>query len=352
MSSLIPVPDPLGLPVPPAILLLLKMFGLFLHMLFMNLWLIGLPLAILLAKKHEKTASRLFHAMPFVMAFGINAGIVPLLFLQTLYPGFFYSATILQAWAWLLIIPCVLLAYYAVYLAAFGIYRKIAAIVASLLLAWVGMTFSASLAFMERPSAWNEAFHSMADSGIVYGLYLYCSADLFLRLGMIIGMALGTVAAFLAFDAFAWRQDEMYQQETRRFIPLLYLLGLAVYGGCGLSYSANVQGTGLLPQPIFWATALSMPIATMAVVALSVRPLRCLAWLVALLHLGVIALNVISRQLVQDERLASYVKLNDLAVRGEWGSLLQFLVIFIAALVTIGWIVKAILSIRGEQQSV
>src|SRR3970282_164891 len=107
-------------------------FGFLLHMVFMNLWLAGLPAALCLIRLRPLAANRLFKTMPFFMAFGINAGIVPLLFLQTLYPQFFYPATILQAWFWFVVIPLLLVAYYAVYLAAFGRFRLIAAIVAAL----------------------------------------------------------------------------------------------------------------------------------------------------------------------------------------------------------------------------
>src|SRR3989304_7812462 len=144
MSEILPSPDPLGLPVPPSLLLPLRLGGFGRHIIFMQLWLPGLPAALALLYGRRRIAERLFAAMPFFMAFGINAGIVPLLFLQTLYPQFFYPATILQAWFWFLVIPLLLIAYYAVYLAAFGRFRLIAAIVAALLLSWIGLGFSAA----------------------------------------------------------------------------------------------------------------------------------------------------------------------------------------------------------------
>ncbi|MGH7808847.1 MAG: hypothetical protein ACREP5_01095, partial [Candidatus Binatia bacterium] len=93
MMELIPAPDALGLPVPLWILLALKVFGFFLHLIFMNLWLAGLPTALYLLRSKPPVAERLFHALPFFMAYGINAGIVPLQILQTIYPQFYYTAT-------------------------------------------------------------------------------------------------------------------------------------------------------------------------------------------------------------------------------------------------------------------
>lgn len=351
-DTLIPMADPLGLPVPPAILLFLKVLGYFLHMVFMNLWLVGLPLAVVIAKKREKTAARLFHVMPFAMAFGINAGVVPLLFLQTLYPGFFYSATILQAWAWLFVIPCVLVAYYSVYLASFGIYRKVAALAASFFLTWVGITFASSLRFMEHPASWGTAFHNMADSGSVYGLYFHMSPDLLLRLGMVIGMALGTVAVFIALDAFVFGHNNEYRQESRRLIPLLYLLGVAVYGVCGLVYAPGLQGRAALPQSMFWATAISMPMAAIVVMLFAASTHKWLAMLAAAGHLAVLALNAVSRQLVQSARLGEYGSLGEMSVRGEWASFVLFIVVLAAALATVGWLVHTIATAPAKAEGV
>ena len=152
MTQLIPLPDPLGLPVPLWILLALKVFGFFLHLIFMNLWVAGLPTALYLLRSKPAVAERLFQALPFFMAFGINAGIVPLLFLQTIYPQFFYPATILQAWFWFFVIPLLLVAYYAVYLASFGKFRVAAAFTATVLLSIIGVMFSSAMTLTDRKS--------------------------------------------------------------------------------------------------------------------------------------------------------------------------------------------------------
>src|SRR3970040_1530397 len=158
MSEILPSPDPLGLPVPPSLLLALKLGGFVLHMTFMHLWLAGLPAAVALLYRRRRIAERLFAAMPFFMAFGINAGIVPLLFLQTLYPQFFYPATILQAWFWFSVIPLLLIAYYAVYLASFGKFRVPAALTATFLICMIGLMFSSAMTLTANPPDWPKIF--------------------------------------------------------------------------------------------------------------------------------------------------------------------------------------------------
>ncbi len=68
----------------------------------------------------RRFAARLLQQMPVIVAFGVNLGIVPLLFVQVAYYKVFYPATILMAWFWLAIIGLLIPAYYGVYAYAVG----------------------------------------------------------------------------------------------------------------------------------------------------------------------------------------------------------------------------------------
>ena len=119
--------DPTTLPGTPAPFWFAELFkgiGFFLHLIPMHVWFAGLPLAILslvfggpLANRFSR---RMFGQMPIFLAIGVNFAIVPLLFLQTTYYKAFYTATILIAWHWLVIIPLFLVAYYMIYIASFS----------------------------------------------------------------------------------------------------------------------------------------------------------------------------------------------------------------------------------------
>ena len=69
----------------------------------------------------RRFAGRLLQQMPIIVAFGINFGIVPLLFMQLAYYKVFYPATILMACFWLAIIVLLIPAYYGVYAYALGL---------------------------------------------------------------------------------------------------------------------------------------------------------------------------------------------------------------------------------------
>ena len=114
-----------GLPAPYWFIELFKVLGFSLHAVPMNLWYAGILIAMLLrafgSEQGKRFSERLMLQMPVIIAFGVNLGIVPLLFIQVAYAKVFYPATVLMAWAWLGIIVLLIPAYYGVYIYAFGL---------------------------------------------------------------------------------------------------------------------------------------------------------------------------------------------------------------------------------------
>ena len=336
MTPTVPSPDPLGLPVPVSLLLTLKVAGFFLHLIFMNLWVAGLPTALALWKFRPTLSKRLFRMIPFFLAFGINAGIVPLLFLQTLYPQFFYPATILQAWFWFMIIPLLLIAYYSAYLASYERFPVLTGGVAFVLLTWIGLTFSASMSLTAAPARWPDIFIATAYAGAVHGAYLNLSLETFLRYGLVFGMALGTVAAFLALDTEWFTKDPDYQVQTRPVIPILYALGLVVYGIAGMLYVPMVMDK--VPRVIGVVAGGSMPVAAILAVVYRKWPGKRAGLALIAAQLLVLLSNAIARQMVQTHKLHQWVDLHKVPVRGEWGSFALFVVTFAIAIVVLAWI--------------
>jgi hypothetical protein len=334
MSDLIPAADSLGLPVPVWLLFGLKVFGFFLHLVFMNLWLAGLPTALFLLRSKPAIAERLFHALPFFFAFGINAGIVPLLFLQTIYPQFFYPATILQAWFWFSVIPLLLIAYYAVYLASFGKCRVAAALTATLLVYMIGVMFSSALSLTATPQAWPKIFMDSAQAGAVHGFYLYLNLEVILRFLLVVGMAFGTLAAYFVVIA-EWFAAENTKLELGKMV-VLYFIGAALYAVAGVVYASMILPK--LPQPWFAAAGASL-LAGVFLAGIYWKKPRCsiaVAFVVA--QLTVLLANAIARQSVQGSELMKWYDPDKAPVRGEWGSFALFLAMFLSAIAIISWI--------------
>jgi len=335
MNELIPASDPLGMPVPVWILLALKTFGFVLHLVFMNLWLAGLPVALCLLRSKPGVAERLFHALPFFMAFGINAGIVPLLFLHTLYPQFFYPATILQAWFWFSVIPLLLIAYYAVYLASFGKFRVAVALTATILIYMIGMMFSSAMSLTTNPQAWPKIFMDSARGGAVHGFYFYFNLEVLLRFLLVVGMAFGTLAAYFVIVAEWFAKNAKDRNELRKMV-WLYLLGAAVFGVAGTVYASSIFAR--LPLLWFSLAGASLLAGVLLAVVYGRNPNRWKGVSFIVAQLAVLLSNAIARQWVQVSELMKWYDPDKAPVRGEWGSFALFIVTLLAAIIIISWI--------------
>jgi hypothetical protein len=340
VSGLIPAADPLGLAVPVWLLLALKVFGFFLHLLFMNLWVAGLPVALLLLRSKPAIAERLFHALPFFMAFGINAGIVPLLFLQALYPQFFYPATILQAWFWFAVIPLLLAAYYAVYLASYGKFRVAAALTATVLIDLIGLMFSSAMTLTANPQEWPAIFMDSNQGGAAHGFYVFLRPEVLLRFLLVVGMAFGTLAAYFAAVA-EWFAKSVSEKQELRSLVRLYWLGAAIYAGAAVVYRPSIIDD-LSP---FWFSTLAGTLVVGVLLSVSYWrvPHRAKAAALITAQLLVLGANSIARQWVQVSEIMKWYDPYQSPVRGEWGSFAFFIAILLLAVILMSWIVKVAL---------
>ena len=329
----------LGLSADPRIIIGLKIFGFWLHMVFMNLWLVGIPTGLVLWKFREDISKRLFKLMPFFMAFGINAGVVPLLFIQTLYGQQFYSATILQAWFWFSVIPLLCIAYYAIYLVSSGYYRVLAGTVAFLLIAWIGLNFSSAMTLAADSTQWDVAFQQTTTGGAVHGTYFLVTPEVLFRYGIMIGLGLLTTAAFLSLDA-EFLGKSHYQSAPKNTVFLLTVLGLAVFGLSGYRYQPYILEH--ISANIRWFTGfLTVGMGAIGLLY-SVIPNRLWAGVFSLGQLGVLLMNAIVRQIGQTSKIGGFERLAQMPTRGETLAVIIFFLTLLAGLAVIGWIGKIV----------
>ena len=157
-----------GTPAPIWFVQFFKVLGFTLHVVPMNLWYAGLLVALLLrfrgGEQGGDFGGRLLRQMPVIVAFGVNLGIVPLLFIQTAYYHVFYPATILMAWFWLAIIALLIPAYYGVYVYAWGLrkssdklpaWRIAAGWCSMVLFLTIGFLFANGLSLMADVERWH-----------------------------------------------------------------------------------------------------------------------------------------------------------------------------------------------------
>jgi hypothetical protein len=357
-ANLLPPPDILGLPAPLWFIQFFKVLGFSLHMVPMNLWFAGILVSaalLLLKNPHARHLSdRLMNQMPIIIALGINFGIIPLLFSQAGYYRVFYPATILIAWPWFAVIPLLIFAYYGTYLYVVQLRRgrvapwaRVLGWAVALIFMAIGFIFVNGLSLMSQPGRWNEVWSAARFSGAATGLALDLHDPTILpRWMLMFGLALTTVAAYSAFDGSLWpsQADPAHQVWLSRFALLLYSLGLLWATVAGTAYllalpplsRSFLQGS---PQFALTAiTALSPGLPWLLLLLHWLRPGHRLPALAALSQFGVLLLNALSRQSLQDHEVSAFGALGSEAVHVEWIPVALFLILFLAGLAAVAWV--------------
>ncbi len=237
IQSLIPVAD--AIPVHWGWLQFFLILTFTLHLLVMNVMLGSALIACfnsLRGRAGGEVNREISRKLPYTVAFTVNLGVAPLLFLQVLYGNLVYVSSILMAVYWLSVIFLVIAAYYLAYIYDFrfdsaGLRTPLIAASACCLLV-VGFFFSSNMVLMISPHAWEGYFSNSK------GLMLALSESMLIPRYLHFVLA-STAIAGLA-HALYWNWKEGSQSEKIRpslkwfthstsaqiFIGLWFLLSL------------------------------------------------------------------------------------------------------------------------------
>lgn len=353
-------------PTPFWFIELFKVFGFSLHVAPMNIWYAGAILAAVLSTMTKGNARTVGHHiarfLPFALAFGVNFGIIPLLFIQLAYHQVFYPATILMAWPWFSVFWLVMFAYSALYLHRLTIqgYKypklgKAAGWLAGGTFILVGFIFANALSLMTHVDGWWRIFKHSNVAGAASGLALNLNdPTLIPRWLFMFGLAVTTTAAFIMVDAafLSNKDNEDYRRYAGRFAAVMYTVGLLMFAGLGSWYMFGTRPYAFplaLKNPVmmivFPLTAISPGLPWLLVLLQRNGPTRRLAALTGFAQFGVILLNAISRQWLQNVELAPYMDPAKHPVVQQTSALVAFLVIFVIGLAIIAWMVVKILGV-------
>lgn len=359
-----------GLPAPFWFVELFKVLGFTLHMVPMHLWYAGAVLALGLyawGGRHEKRfGARLMLQMPVLVALGINLGIVPLLFLQVGYSKAFYPATILMAWFWLAIVGLLIPAYYGVYLYAFGLrdegvamtpIRRAAGWGAAAMFLAIGFLFANGLSLTGNPGAWPKLWQAHSFGGAATGTALnLADATLWPRWLLMFGLALVTTAAWAVVDA-AWlapRDGPEYRrwaQSLSRRVALAGSVWATIAGAWYVLVWPKDTTSAMLGFPTVLLTLLTaaspwLP-AALLWLGRRVELSRRRAAAIGAAQLAVLALNAVSRQIVQNVEVHRLYDVSAQPTAVQWGPMALFLVTLLAGAAVVGWILAQVLKARS-----
>ena len=215
-ASLIPIPD--AIPVHWGWLKLFLLTTFFLHLLCMNT-MVGIGI-IALAKSLFNPAGateynrEISAKLPYTIAFTVNLGVAPLLFIQVLYGQFIYTSSLLMAVYWLSITAILIIAYYSAYLHHYtfdsaGPARSVFMAITVVNLLVIGFFFSNNMTMMLSPEKWVRYFSS--PGGTLLNLSEPSLIPRYLHF-VLSGVAVGGLFMALVWDLKAKGHDGAFQE--------------------------------------------------------------------------------------------------------------------------------------------
>jgi hypothetical protein len=166
------------------------------------------------------------------------------------------------------------------------------------------------------------------------------------------GIALTTLGAYATVDAafFGGRESEEYRAWAGRFALKVVSAGVVwfaiaaawyVFGTWSWEPRQFMFGGPLILLTV--ATAVSPGLTWLVVAAQRNGPTRLLAAIAGAVQFVVLALNAVSRQLVQNVELGRFLDVSTEPVDIQWSPLIAFLVLFVLGLGVVGWMVSKVI---------
>lgn len=362
IANLVPAVDSTAIPGPGWLFHFLLVFTFILHALFMNLALGGTLLAFFAqlasggraGDPRTILAQRLMGINAYGISLAITTGVAPLLFVQALYQQYFYSATILIGWAWLLFLAMLTLGYYSAYLYK---YRGAPArgsggtgwlAFSSVMFLLIAMVHVAVNLLHARPDTWaavaENPWSVLADPAYVPRLLHFVLAAL--------GFT-GLIATWWAVRQAAAGREVEHNTRIATFAWrwVLWTTLLQVADGFALLL--------VLPDPVLLsfmrggaATMIPLTLSILLGLGLIVmlarvsNPVEKRAAVNGTLYAMLLTIVIMSvtRHQVRDIYLESFGSNSALATAPQWGNFVLFALLLVAALATVGYMVRRVMN--------
>jgi hypothetical protein len=340
------IPDALPIPVDWGWFYAFLLLTFIIHLLFMNIML-GSSIIALVHHLRGKAQSEpltvdISQKLPFIIAFTVNFGVAPLLFLQILYGQFLYTSSVLMAVYWLSAAGLVLLAYLSAYIYDFryislGAMRTVFIALTTACLLAVAFIFTNNMTLMLSPETWTGYFDQPDGTMLNFG-----ERSLIPRY---LHFVVASVAVAGLFLAVLWSgKAGRGEPGGRRWV---------VHGMTWFAYATITQvAVGIwflvaLPQPVMLLFMGGSSLHTFVLlagitlgVASIVTALRFMVKPTVALLVATIALMVYLRDLVRDAYLSPYFQVSERSVTGETFPLILFIITLILGLGVIAWMIR------------
>lgn len=317
-----------------------------LHLLTMNAMLGGLAVGVsqhfLGGAVRQRLAHRLALVLPLVIAFVVNLGVAPLLFLQVLYGQFVYTSSILMGMFWIAIVPILIVAYYGAYLYDFRFIRlgalgKWVGLAVLVMLLVVAYFFVNNMLLMSLPEQFNRYFEHRSGTLLASGQSVFLPRYLHMITG---ALAVGGLFVALVGRYRGGADDELAIHARFVGMRVFFLLTL-VNVGFGVWYLiSQPRDTMLLfmgGNPL--ATAVFI-LALVLVAAVLVTAYRQQLGLTVAGVVVLVYLMSFMRAWLRSDYLEQVFRLDQLQVVPQYSPLLFFLVTLLIGITVVYWLLR------------
>ncbi len=345
-AQLIPTPDVLQVPWGWFQVLLTVTF--FLHLVVMNILLGCAIIAFFrhVAGKPTDINKAISKKLPVTVAFAVNFGVAPLLFLQVLYGHFMYASSVLMAVYWLSIFAILIFSYYGTYVYSMNFDRienfhtLLTGFIATTLLA-VAFIVTNNFSLMTNISAWPQYFDNPE------GLLLnFSDPTLYPRfLHSVLGaIAVGGISIALFYDFKKRKGDEGAGENIAT--------GMNWFAGATmLNFGVGCWYWGSLPESVRALGGEGSAFFLIFIVLGSIAAIFSLIY--GMRHevrpavyylLASLFCMVLVREFARRLTLAPWFKTSDLEVVPQYSPLIAFLIVFAGGLGLIWYMIRLVLT--------
>lgn len=326
-----------------------------LHLLAMNAMVGGLAIGVVQHFRGGDSRRRLAHRiaiiLPLVIAFTVNFGVAPLLFLQVLYGHFVYTSSILMGLFWISVVPILIVAYYGAYLYDFkfkglGAAGKWLALAVLLLLFCIGYFFSNNMLLMSLPERFSEYFQHRDGSLLVSGQSQFLPRYLHMMTG---ALAVGGLFVALLGRFRAKAAPELAAHASAVGMKTFFFMTI-VNVGVGTWYLTSLPKQQML---LFMgrdlAATICFIVALLLVIGVLVSSFRQQLMTTLIGTVVLVYLMSFLRSWLRTDMLADYFNLSQLQVAPQYSSMFLFLICLAGGVVCVGWLIaKTVNVLRSE----
>ncbi len=316
-----------------------------LHLLAMNAMVGGLAIGVYQQFRGGETPSQLAHriavSLPLVVAFAVNFGVAPLLFLQVLYGHFNYTSSVMMGIFWISVVPVLIIAYYGAYIydfkfTALGSSARWLGLLVLVLFFCIGYFFVNNMLLMTLPEQFVHYFDNRDGSFLVSGEREFIPRYLHMMTGAI---AVGGLFTALL-GRFRAAQNPQLAAHAKQVGMNTFFVMTLINVGIGTWYLLSLPREQML---LFMGRNLGATIcfilALCLAAALLVAAYRKNLALTLAGTVIIVYLMSFLRAWLRADLLAPYFNLGQLQLEPQYSPMALFVVCLLGGMVCVGWLI-------------